>query len=120
MFIRHLTFDQCMDEAEFKETLLSPQLEKLTKEDIEKRIIKTEFFLQSNDLCEKGLICRITLDNGFVVADESIYVSPKIYDEELWQKMTYDHAFKQLWPLFRFLRVENHKLQQEQAEKEDK
>lgn len=51
-------------------------------------------------------LCQITLDNGFSVRGESACVNPANYNREIGEKISFDNAFRQLWPLFGFLLAE--------------
>jgi hypothetical protein len=54
--------------------------------------------------------CRIVLDNGFSASGESARVNPENYNQQIGEKIAYDNAFRQLWPLFGFLLAEKNKL----------
>ena len=61
-------------------------------------------------------ICIIVLDNGFCVVGKSAPASPKNFDAVLGQKLAYDDAVRQIWPLLGFdLRERLHRLQQASA-----
>ena len=99
-------------------TLLSePQLEramkqspanKVTKEYMEGRIEEVIFteMHKTTRLDDTATICTIYLDNGFSVRGESACVNPESYDKDIGEKIAYDNAFKQLWPLFGFALAE--------------
>jgi Phage protein (N4 Gp49/phage Sf6 gene 66) family len=55
-------------------------------------------------------IGSITLDNGYSVRGESACVNPENYNQQIGEKIAYDNAFRQLWPLFGFLLAEKNKL----------
>ncbi len=48
-------------------------------------------------------ICVVTLANGFQVVGKSACAHPDNYNQELGEKIAYDDAFKQLWPLEGYL-----------------
>ena len=50
------------------------------------------------------------LDNGFSVSGESACVNPENYNQQIGEKIAFDNAFRQLWPLFGFLLAEKYKL----------
>ncbi|CCG40153.1 Gp49 family protein [Magnetospirillum molischianum] len=77
--------------------------EKVTKEHIESRIAKTDFLVLPGTTVT---ICSITLDNGYSVRGESACVDPTNYRHEISEKIAFDNAFNQLWPLFGFLLAE--------------
>lgn len=72
---------------------------RVTKEQIESRIAKTEYLRVG----ETVTICNITLDNGFSVRGESACVNPENYDQAIGERIAYDQAFGKLWPHFGFL-----------------
>lgn len=59
---------------------------------------------------ETVTICHLCVDNGFSVRGESACVSPENYNQEIGEKIAYENAFRQLWPLFGFLLAEKNKL----------
>lgn len=54
--------------------------------------------------------CRIILDNGFSVSGESACVNAENYNQEIGERIAYNNAFRQLWPLFGFLLAEKNRL----------
>jgi Phage protein (N4 Gp49/phage Sf6 gene 66) family len=54
--------------------------------------------------------CRIVMGNGFGVSGESACVNPENYNQQIGEKIAYDNAFRQLWPLFGFLFAEKNKV----------
>jgi hypothetical protein len=48
-------------------------------------------------------LVNIQLDNGYCVQGFSACVDPANFNEEIGQKIAYDNAFRELWPLFGFL-----------------
>ena len=54
--------------------------------------------------------CRIVLDNEFSVSGESACVNAANYNQQIGEKIAYENAFRQLWPLFDFLLAEKNKL----------
>jgi hypothetical protein len=70
----------------------------VTKELIESKITAVEYVT-------KGVhtICYITLQNGFTVTGQSACAHPDNYNEELGNKIAYENAFRQIWPLEGYL-----------------
>lgn len=60
-----------------------------------------------------GVMCYITLLNGFVVYGYSAPASPENFDVEVGRRYAYDNAFKQLWQFEGYLLRET--LQQKAA-----
>jgi hypothetical protein len=88
------------------EMLAASPAERVTKEYMESRIAE-KFFTKI------GLTvthCRIVLDNGFSVSGESACVNPENYNQEIGEKIAFDNAFRQLWPLFGFMLAEKNKV----------
>jgi hypothetical protein len=80
--------------------------ERVTPEYMKSRISDTTF----TRIGETVTYCRIVLDNGFSVSGESACVNPENYNQQIGEKIAYDNAFRQLWPLFGFLLAEKNKL----------
>lgn len=51
---------------------------------------------------ESLTICLIVLKNGFTVLGKSAPVSPGNFSRDIGQRLAYQDAFNQLWPLFGF------------------
>lgn len=47
-------------------------------------------------------ICIVVMNNGFMVIGKSAPASPKNFNAELGQKLAYEDAVRQLWPLMGF------------------
>ena len=77
--------------------------EKVTKEYIDSRIVKTDFMVLPGTTVT---ICSIALDNGYSVRGESACVDPANYRQDIGEKIARDSAFDKLWPLFGFLLAE--------------
>lgn len=93
------------------ELLAASPAERVTPEYMQSRIHSTEF----NRIGETVTHCRIVLDNGFSVSGESACVNPENYNQEIGEKIAYDNAFRQLWPLFGFLLSEKNLLNKKTA-----
>lgn len=89
-----------------EELLTASPAERVTKEYIESRIGGTEF----HRLGETVTVCQITLDNGYSVRGESACVNPENYNQQIGEKIAFDNAFRQLWPLFGFMLAEKNRL----------
>lgn len=94
-----------------EELLAASPAERVTKEFMESRIANSEF----HRIGETVTICSITLDNGYSVRGESACVNPENYNQQIGEKIAYDNAFRQLWPLFGFLLAEKNRLQKTAA-----
>ena len=92
-----LTIEECLRKID---ALTYPRI---SKEYIESRI-KNHEFIRIGDTVT---LCSIFIDNGYSVRGESACVSPENYREDIGQKLSYDNAFKKLWPLFGFLLIES-------------
>jgi len=88
------------------ELLAASPAERVTPEYMKSRITSTDF----TRIGETVTHCRIVLDNGFSVSGESACVNVENYNQEIGEKIAYDNAFRQLWPLFGFLLSEKNKL----------
>lgn len=87
---------------ELAEKLKERPGQRVTQQQIEGRIKDTAY-----DVIETTTICRIKLDNGYQVIGTSACVDPVNYDKAIGEKIAYDNAFRQLWPLFGFLLAES-------------
>jgi len=92
------------------ELLAASPAERVTKEYIESRIPQSPEFTRIGETITH---CRIVLDNGFSVSGESACVNAENYNQEIGERIAYDNAFRQLWPLFGFLLAEKNKLKSE-------
>ncbi len=81
------------------ELLAASPAERVTPEYMKSRITSTDF----TRIGETVTHCRIVLDNGFSVSGESACVNVGNYNQQIGEKIAYDNAFRQLWPLFGFL-----------------
>lgn len=87
------------------ELLAASPAERVTKEYMESRIADRQF----TRLGETVTHCRIVLDNGYSVSGESACVNVENYNQQIGEKIAFDNAFRQLWPLFGFLLAEKNK-----------
>jgi hypothetical protein len=88
------------------ELLAASPAERVTPEYMKSRITSTVF----TRIGETVTHCRVVLDNGFSVSGESACVNVANYNQQIGEKIAYDNAFRQLWPLFGFLLAEKNKL----------
>lgn len=47
-------------------------------------------------------VCILVMENGFTVVGTSACASPENFNAELGKNLAYEHAIRQLWPLFGF------------------
>lgn len=97
-----------ISENRLDELLAASPAERVTAEYMQSRISKTSFNRLSD--APTLTICNITIDNGYSVRGESACVNPENYNREIGEKIAFDNAFRQLWPLFGFLLAEKNKL----------
>ena len=83
---------------------------RVTAEYMKSRISEVKFHKLGPTLTH----CTIHLDNKYQVTGESACVNPENYNQEIGEKIAYDNAFSQLWPLFGF-RLAEQNLEREQA-----
>lgn len=87
--------------------------ERVTREGIEARIRDVVYTVlpgTPHSPGERVTICQIVLDNGFDVRGQAACVDPANFDRALGQRIAFDDAFRQLWPLFGFLLAERRHL----------
>lgn len=103
-----------IDDSKLDELLAASPTERITKEYMQTRIRDKEFTRLGQTITH----CRIILDNGYSVSGESACVNPENYNQEIGERIAYDNAFNQLWPLFGFLLAEKNKLTSNQPKGE--
>ena len=91
-----------LNDNELNDALNASPAPRVTKEQMEARIVRTEFY----PVGETVTICNIVLDNGYSVRGESACVNPANYNKEIGERVAHDQAFNKLWPLFGFLLAE--------------
>ncbi len=74
----------------------------ITEQYLESIIVKEEYNLTSNVVTK----CTLTLKNGSTVDGDSYYSEPDTYDREIGRKVAYRQAYKQIWPLEKYLMAE--------------
>lgn len=92
-----------MDDAALKAALeASPSPNRVTKEYMESRIAKVDYFGPEH-FGGTMTLCQITLDNGFTTHGTSACADPANYKQDIGEHYAYERAFGTLWPLFGFL-----------------
>lgn len=95
---------QLINQEQLQEKLEKSPAPRVTQEYIESRIAKTTF--ATYPFAKHITVCQLELDNGYSVRGESACVNPENYDEQIGQRIAFNKAFDQLWPLFGFLLAE--------------
>lgn len=96
-------------EAECAEGRTAPRV---SLSDIKKKIA-SEYYYNAGSLAQSFghpehpsldvlTICLVVLDNGFTIIGKSAPASPDNFDEALGQKLAYEDAIRQIWPLMGF------------------
>jgi len=78
----------------------SPSPARITPELIKDRIEHVEYHRVGGGTLT---LCVITVNNGFQVTGTSACADPENYNKDIGQKIAFDNAFRELWPLFGFL-----------------
>ncbi|MBN8927427.1 MAG: hypothetical protein BGO51_03735 [Rhodospirillales bacterium 69-11] len=89
-----------IDDQQRDELLAKRPAVSVTKERIESVITSVEFERISDGTMT---ICVVTLRNGFQVVGKSACAHPENYNKDLGEKIAYDDAFRQIWPLEGYL-----------------
>ena len=92
-----------MDDNQLLAAINATTGQKVTREQMEARIVDTVFIR----IADTVTLCSLTLDNGYSVRGESACVDPANYNQEIGEKLARDQAFSKLWPLFGFLLAES-------------
>jgi len=92
-----------MTEEQLDSAIANRPYEKVTKEGIEARIVKTDYLVLPNSTVT---LCNIVLDNGYSVRGESACVDPRNFNLEIGQNLAYKDAFGKLWALEGYLLAE--------------
>ena len=93
-----------MEDKELNEAIASRPLKKVTKADIEAKIIKTSYLVIPETTVT---LCNITLENGFSVRGESPCIDPINFNMQIGQEIAQREAFAKLWQLERYLLAED-------------
>ena len=89
-----------MNDSQLDSAIAARPYPKVTKEGIEKRIVKTDYMVLPNSTVT---ICNLTMENGFSVRGESACVDPRNFDMEIGKQLAYKDAFSKLWQLEGYL-----------------
>lgn len=101
-----------LNDTQLMNALQNSPAPRVTKEHIEGQIKSTQW----DRLGETVTVCTITLWNGYSVRGEAACVNPANYNAEIGQRVSYDDAFRKLWPLYGFLLAEYNYLNRDQAQ----
>lgn len=91
-----------LNDEELRKALWNSLAPRITAAYMEERIAKREFWRWGPTLT----LCKLTLDNGYTSVGQSACVNEANYNQEIGERVAYDNAFKNLWPLFGFLLAE--------------
>lgn len=72
---------------------------KLTPQDLENQIASVDY----QRFGETGMLCVITLVNGYTVTGESGCIDPAIFDAEIGKEVAYENAFNKLWQILGYV-----------------
>jgi hypothetical protein len=72
---------------------------RVTEESIKEKIDRVDYV----EVGESGMLCVITLKNGWVSTGYSAPADARNYDPEVGKRYSYDNAFKPLWQLEGYL-----------------
>lgn len=75
----------------------------ITKEQLEDKIDDASFFVAPDG---RTTFCQLELENGYTVFGQSTARDAENFDREIGEYFAYADAFRQLWPLFGFLKAE--------------
>ena len=92
--------DQVISNEKLGELLeASPSAQRLTPDYLKSRVEKAEFHRLTDTLT----VCVMTTKNGFTIVGKSACADPANYNQEIGEKVAYQDAFSQLWPLEGYL-----------------
>lgn len=89
-----------MSPAEAEAAIAAKTAPKVTKDGIEAKIAGVHYLQPPGTTLT---ICIITMQNGFTVVGKSAAASPENFDPAIGQRVAYDDAFRQVWPLEGYL-----------------
>jgi hypothetical protein len=92
-----------MNDVQLNEAIANRPYEKVTKEGLERRIVKTDYMVLPNSTVT---ICNLVLENGYSVRGEAACVDPRNFDMEIGRQLAHRDAFSKLWPLEGYLLAE--------------
>lgn len=82
--------------AELEKAIADMPFEKVTKERIESKIVKTDYMVLPDSTVT---LCNLTLDNGYSVRGESACVDSRNFNIEIGKGLAYKQAFDKIWAL---------------------
>lgn len=91
------------NDEQLQQAIDARPFEKVTKEGIEAKILKTDYMVLPNSTVT---ICNINLENGYSVRGESACVDKKNFNLEIGQNLAYRDAFSKIWALEGYLLAE--------------
>lgn len=81
---------------ELESAIAAMPFEKVTKEAIEKKIVKVDYMVLPDSTVT---LCNITLDNGYSVRGESACVDKRNFNIEIGKSLAHQQAFDKIWAL---------------------
>lgn len=92
-----------MNKPEMSNDELAKQLANRPAPSVTKILIESK--IKNIEYLQKGVhtICYLTLENGFIVTGQSACADPKNYDQKIGEKIAYETAFREIWPLEGYL-----------------
>lgn len=87
-----------MTDEQLAEALANKKFPTITKDGIDAKIKDVKYV-------REGIftMCFLTLENGFIVSGYSACADERNYNQEQGEKIAYDNAFRQVWPLEGYL-----------------
>ena len=67
----------------------------LTETYLQRHIKETNYYRYG----DTGMLCVLTLQNGYTVTGTSGCIDPTIFDEDIGKRIAYDNAFDELWKI---------------------
>ena len=87
---------------ELDKALAESPAPRITKEYIKSRIVKKN----TARFGDTGVMVALHLDNGFIASGTAACVNVENFNPEIGERIAYDNAFRQFWPLFGFMLAE--------------
>lgn len=88
-----------LTDAEAKAIIREKPFPKVTEDSIKAKIEQVAYTVVEGH----GMLCIITMKNGWMSTGFSAPADPRNFDEEVGKRYAYDHAFKPLWQLEGYL-----------------
>lgn len=82
--------------AELDKAIADMPFEKVTKEGIDRKIVKVDYMVLPDSTVT---LCNITLDSGYSVRGESACVDKRNFNIEIGKGLAYKQAFDKIWAL---------------------